>query len=62
MASRINGVGKMLTESDGVRQPKTKSADGFRRRLMEEGGVVGGDDKGLLTGQYFDPEPTVRTM
>lgn len=35
MASRINGVGKMLTESDGVRQPKTKSADGFRRRLME---------------------------
>lgn len=50
MASKINGVGKLLTESDGVRQPKTKSLEGSMKRLIE-------GDKGC-TGQDFDPEPS----
>lgn len=53
MASRINGVGKLLTESDGVQQPKTQPVDGSMHRLIE-----GGGDKRLQTGQDFDPEPS----
>lgn len=35
MASRINSVGKLLTESDGVQQPKTQPLEGFMHRLIE---------------------------
>lgn len=50
MATKINGVGKLLTESDGVWQPKTKSLEGSMKRLIE-------GDKGCA-GQDFDPEPS----
>ena len=35
MASGINGVGKLLTESDGVQQPKTQPVEGFVHRLIK---------------------------
>lgn len=34
-ASRINRGGKLLTESDGVQQPKPQPAEGFMHRLIE---------------------------
>jgi len=35
MALRINDVGKLLTESDGVQQPKTQPLEGFVGRLIK---------------------------
>lgn len=55
MASRINGLGKMLTQSDGCAAAENRVSGGIHA-LADGGG------RGLQTGRHFDPELLVRTM